>query len=106
MHKDHEIFISSIHERRHLTVCFTAQDGEERTRLCIPYDFGPSRKYKDGAKRYHFYDLDSPEGQHNLSILPTQIESIEILDTEFDPANFVTWTPTRWILIRDWGTYS
>jgi len=74
-------------------------------RVCIPFDIGPSRKYKDGKVRYHFYDLNSPDGIHNLSILPEQLTNIEILQDKFDPLNYVTWIP-NWFYKRDWGKCS
>ena len=74
-------------------------------RKCIPFDIGPSSKIKDGMDRFHFYDLDSPEGKHNLSILPEQIVSINILNESFEPKDYVKWQPNRFIP-RDWGVYS
>jgi len=73
-----------------------------RVRKCVPFDYGISRKYKDGEDRFHFYDLDSPDGKHNLSLLPEQIQNVNLLNENFDPADYVKWTP-NWIVDRDWG---
>lgn len=75
-------------------------------RNCIPFDFGPSRRIKDGVDRYHFWDLDSEEGPHNLSLVAEDIVEIARLEIVFDPAQYVTWTPTNWIVARDWGANS
>lgn len=74
-------------------------------RKAIPYDYGPSRKYRDGADRYHFYNLNSPDGAHNLSILPEQLLKIGLTGEEFEPGDYITWKP-NWIVKRDWGKYS
>lgn len=71
-------------------------------RICIPFDIGPSRRYTDGKIRFHFYDLNSPDGQHNLSVLPMQIVNIQLSEKKFNPADFVNWKP-NWFYQRDWG---
>jgi hypothetical protein len=104
--KDLEKFIKAIKEKRIISVKFNSQDKGEITRKCLPFDFGPwRRKINPNPDRYHLYDLDSPDGQHNLSILPDQIIEISLLDEYFDPANYINWTPS-WFIIRDWGIYS
>jgi hypothetical protein len=105
MHEFHDHFISAIHSRNHLSVCLNSFEKGQITRVCIPFDFGPSRRYKDGLDRYHFYDLDSPDGKHNLSIVPNQLISINILNKVFDPQDYITWTP-NWFVVRNWGRYS
>lgn len=98
-------FKDALDQMRILRVTFDSNEKGRITRLCVPFDFGPSRRYKDGENRYHFYDLDSPDGSHNLALLPDQIVSLELTDETFDPADYVTWTP-NWFTPRDWGRYS
>lgn len=101
-----EKFLQAINEKKYVSVTFRAkEDGMMKTRKCVPFDYGESRKYRDGKNRFHFYDLDSPEGKHNLSILPTQVNEIQLLDEYFEPGDYVTWSP-NWIIERDWGMYS
>lgn len=99
------VFIESIHKRVIVKITFNAKDKGIITRRCIPFDFGPSRRYKDGLDRYHFYDLDSPEGNHNLSILPEQLITIVLVNEGFRPDDYVKWTP-KWFIKRDWGNVS
>lgn len=102
----HDEFIAAIHGRRMLRVTFTATgDGAVRTRRCAPMDFGPSRRSTDRRDRYHFWDYDSPDGSHTLSLFPEQIGMMEVMPDEFDPADFVTWNPD-WFVPRDWGSFS
>ncbi|MBE0515583.1 hypothetical protein [Sulfurimonas sp.] len=102
-----ENFLQAINEKKIVSVAFVAkEDGILRVRKCVPFDYGVSRKYKDGENRFHFYDLNSPEGKHNLSLLPAQIQKLDILNEVFNPIYYVTWTPINWIVKRDWGLYS
>jgi len=100
-----DVFISAIHEKRLIDVTIASIEKGTIHRTCVPYDFGPSQRYKDGLHRYHFYDLDSPESPHNLSILPSQLLAITKLDQKFDPKDFVNFSP-KWFIPRDWGVYS
>lgn len=101
----HDTFLDGIQQTKVLSVTFDSNEKGIITRTCIPYDYGPSRRYKDGKERYHFYDLDSPDGSHNLSILPEQITNIELTENTFEPSDYVKWTP-NWFIKRDWGAYS
>lgn len=98
-------FMKAINQMLVVKLTFDSKEKGIITRLCIPFDFGPSRRYKDGLERYHFYDLNSPEGKHNLSILPDQVKSISLTSDKFDPSKFITWSP-NWFIKRDWGVYS
>jgi hypothetical protein len=102
----YELFLKAIKEKWIIMVKIDSSEKGLIHRKCIPYDFGPSNRYKDGQNRYHFYDLDSPDGAHNLSILPHQLIELQILDEKFDPKNFVTWKQPKWYVQRDWGEYS
>jgi len=101
----HDIFLKAIHEKWMILIDVNSFEKGFIQRKCVPYDFGPSRKFKDGQNRYHFYDLNSPEGSHNLSILPEQLLNIQILDEKFSPGDYVKWKP-NWYVPRDWGEYS
>ncbi|SHN01882.1 hypothetical protein [Mucilaginibacter sp. OK098] len=105
MANHYEIFISAIHGMKQVKITFDSKEKGIIERICIPFDFGQSRRYKDGLDRFHFYDLDSPDGKHNLSILPEQLHGLEIIEIPFEPKDYVNWTP-NWIVVRDWGLYS
>lgn len=101
----HEIFLEAINKKRKLKVRVNSHEKGIISRECIPFDFGPGKRYPDGQNRYHFYDLDSPDGSHNLSILPEQLLEIEIVDESFEPGDYVHWPP-NWSVKRDWGESS
>ncbi|MGV8086657.1 MAG: hypothetical protein ACP5N1_03430 [Candidatus Woesearchaeota archaeon] len=100
-----DIFLKAINDKKIVTVEFNALEKGVIIRRCIPFDYGVSRRYKDDRERYHFYDLNSPDGQHNLSIPPEQVITIVETGDSFKPEDYVTWTPA-WIYPRDWGEYS
>lgn len=95
----------AIHQKLVVIVTFDALEKGIITRKCIPYDIGPSSRSKDKSEKYHFCDLDSPDGRHTLSILPERINSFYVTDNHFNPGDYITWEP-NWILARDWGIYS
>ncbi len=105
-------FIEAISNKKLIKINFDSHEKGVVSRLCVPFDLGPSRrKLSPNPDRYHMYDLDSPEGEHNLSILPEQLISLEISKDSFDPGKYITWpwppeyTP-HWFISRDWGIYS
>ncbi len=99
-------FLKAIEEKKKIEVTFNCQSKGRVTRICIPFDFGPSRRnLKVNPERYHMHDLDSPDGEHTLSILPDQLLAITILDEHFKPSDYVSWVP-NWFIKRDWGSYS
>lgn len=109
MHRDHQVFLDALQTRRKIRLTFfSKEDGTNLIRTCAPMDFGPSRRAKVPANRYHFWDYDSDKARHTLSLLHDQIVSIVVLAEEFDPAEFITWdvTTSPWFVPRDWGAFS
>jgi hypothetical protein len=101
----HSDFLEGIHNKKMLIVTLNSKEKGIITRTCVPFDYGPSRKYQDCLPRYHFYDLNSPDGQHNLSIPLEQLIKIEVSTDTFEPSDYISWT-TNWLVERDWGDYS
>jgi len=98
-------FITAINTKRVVSIEYDSYEKGIISRLCIPFDYGMSRRYKDGKERYHLYSLDGPNGSHNISILPEQLLSIRVTNEHFEPSDYITWD-TNWIVERDWGEYS
>jgi len=102
-------FIKAIHDMSKIQLTFiSVDDSSQKTRICAPMDFGPSRKAKDQSDRYHFWDYSSDTKPHSMSILPSNIVGIELLQEKFDPSEFVTWDTHKspWFVTRNWGTKS
>lgn len=105
----HNSFIQAIHDKKKIELhFFSKEDGRVIVRKCAPMDFGPSRRAKIPTDRYHLWDYESDEKQHNLPLLPNQIKEMKILDETFDPAEFIHWpfVPKSWHVQRDWGQFS
>ncbi len=105
-----EKFLKAIDEKLKIKITFDSKEKGIITRTCIPFDFGPSQKKDaiDKTEKYHMYDLDSPDnGQHNLPVAENKMLKIEILEENFNPAEYVTWNPPyKWIHPRNWGIKS
>lgn len=100
-----EEMITAIRTCRLVRLTYDSKEKGIITRKCVPFDIGPSSREKTGKEYYHFYDLDSPDGKHNLPAIPERIRNLEVLNERFDPADYVKWTP-NWHIKRDWGKYS
>ncbi len=99
-------FIESIKSKRKIKLTFySKQDNSPLTRMCAPMDFAPSSRAKDKTERYHFWDYESDSTNHTLSLLPEQVIEMDFTDIEFNPSEFVTWTP-NWTITREWGSLS
>lgn len=97
-----EVFTAAIHSKNKVRVTFYSKDDQlEITRTCAPMDYGPSRRFKDGIDRYHFWDYDGDNGPHTLSLPENQVRRIEVIPQTFNPLEFVTWIP-NWIIPRNW----
>lgn len=99
-------FIAAIHAKKKVRLTFhSKEDNATLVRTCAPMDYGPSSRAHDKSDRFHLWDYDSDKQRHTLSLLSPQVISIQVLEENFDPAEFVNWT-TGWHVPRDWGRYS
>ncbi|QNW96945.1 hypothetical protein [Acinetobacter seifertii] len=104
-----EIFTQAINTKSKIQVTFfSKEDNTSLTRLCAPFDIGPSNRFKDKTDRYHLWDYDSDTGSHTLPLVDEQVIDIKILDEKFEPSDIINWNfkPNSWYLPRDWGNYS
>jgi hypothetical protein len=102
---NHDDVIQAIHELHEVRVTWPSKDdgGAVQSRRCAPMDYGPGRRAHDQTPRYHFWDFESDSGtSHTLSLLASQITSVEVLDSTIDPSSFVTWDTKRspWFVTR------
>lgn len=86
-----DIFLEAINNRQKIQlVFFSKEDNANLTRICAPFDIGPSRRAKDKSDRYHVWDYDSDTERHVLSLLDVQVVSITVLEEQFDPADIIS----------------
>lgn len=103
---NHSDILRAIEDRRLVRVQFYSKEdgGALLVRECAPMDFAPGKKVHDPTPRYHFWDFDSDSGKPHPLLLPAmQIESVEVLDPEFEPETFVAWTTTWAVPRTTWG---
>jgi hypothetical protein len=98
-------FIQAIKDKKKVKITLETRDEGVVERVCIPFDFGANKKYKDGLERYYFNALDSSDGRKDLAVLESKLLTVEVLPEHFDPEDYITWDP-NWILKRNWGIYS
>lgn len=99
-------FIDAIKTRKKIKLTFySKEDGTPLIRFTAPMDYGPSRRAANKENRFHFWDYESDKRNHVLSLLPSQVISLEVTQQDFDPSEFITWE-TNWFISRDWGIYS
>ena len=100
------VFLHRINDKKKIRLTFLSKEDEAiLVRLCAPMDFGPSSRAKVKVDKYHLWDYESDTGPHPLPLLPNQIKSMELTVEDFDPGEFVSWTP-NWLISRDWDIYS
>ncbi|APZ33064.1 hypothetical protein BOH66_01185 [Microbacterium aurum] len=107
--ENHADIVRAIRDLSEVTVTFRSKEdgGARLVRRCAPMDYAASSRAHDKTPRYHFWDFESDSAaNHVLSLPASQIESVEVLDTSFDPSSFVTW-PTKWAVQREsWGEFN
>ena len=99
-------FINAIHSMNKVKIkYFSKKYNEVIERVCAPMDYGISNRFKNNIDYYHG-DYESEKGPHTLLLNPKDVQTINVLNETFDPAEFIDWTPIIWIIPRDWGKYS
>ncbi|MFO0677675.1 MAG: hypothetical protein U0169_14160 [Polyangiaceae bacterium] len=109
MHADHPIFLDALAAKRQVEIrFFHAKEKKELVLTCAPLDFGPLRGSTDGLERYQLWDLHGKRKPFNVTVLPSDVKAIRMLDATFDPAEIVTWAfkPGAWNVKRSWGPFS
>jgi hypothetical protein len=100
-------FADAMQNNRKVLLTFLTRDNSTLLRKCAPLDIAPSRRAKVKFNKFHFWDYDSAN-PHILSIDPSQIIDLQILEETFNPEDIVTWDTTQspWCIKRDWGRLS
>lgn len=47
-------FIEAIHQCKLIELTFLDSGGNMKTRICVPFDYGPYSRAKDKSDKYHF----------------------------------------------------
>jgi hypothetical protein len=90
MHCDHEVFVQAIRHRKKVQVTFFSE-GHEGTasRLCGPVFYSPCAAGIDSSC-YYLWDFETNADNHFLSLAPSRIVRMELVDESFDLVEFFT----------------
>ncbi len=104
MISNHTQFVAAIAELKQVNVRFySVPDSGVVDRVCAPLDYGPGGGVPDGLNRYWLWNLTVGQGPQLLSLVPEQIESLDVLGGVFDPAQ-LDLAPLPWTIPRPWTT--
>jgi hypothetical protein len=96
-----ERFLQARHDKHKVRITFYSEaDRQTFIRVCAPLDYGPGKGPKDQSDRFHVWAYEGESGGHLLSLKPEQVRRVDILDEEFDPADFM------WFIARDWRQHT
>ena len=88
MHRDHEIFVKSIQDKKKVKLIFvTNERGDIREGLFGPILYSASIA-GDDSDCYYLWDFESNTGNHFLGLPSSQITSIELTKETFDLVEF------------------
>jgi hypothetical protein len=98
-------FIRAIHEKKLVSITADTLESGRFQRICVPLEFGPSGRPRDGIDRFHFWDLNSPHGAHKLILSPSELLDLEVLPESFDPKDYARGNTVS-TLHQGWGKTS
>jgi hypothetical protein len=121
MHRDHNIFVQAIKDRRKIRLIYSSEAGDTclfqaklsapmdySTKLSAPMDYHPDHRATDKSDCYYFWDFEESNNGDPLILEPDKIISMDLDKETFEPSDFVTWDVRElpWFLKRDWGKFS
>jgi hypothetical protein len=89
MHEYHNVYQQAV--KNHNKIIITYYSGQENlymTRLCVPLYY--NQPFSNGSSDcYYFWDEDADVGERILSLVPSQIQLIQISDETYNPAEYI-----------------
>ena len=90
MHRDHQIFVEAIRDKKRIRLTFLRKENGDSTRkLCGPIFYSTPITGKDSGC-YYLWDFESNTSNHFLGLSPSQIVSMELTEEPFDLVEFFT----------------
>ena len=112
MHRDHNIFIRAIKERRKIRLVYFREEdnSSSQDKLIVPMDYHLGHRATDKSDYYYFWDFEEEEADNGAPLIlePDKIVSMNMVEETFDPSEFVTWGTRElpWFVKRDWEEFS
>lgn len=95
-------FTKAVREKKLVEITAKTDDEGNIKRKCVPLEYGPGIRPRDGVDYFHLFDIDSPAGPHPLTLLPSQVLDLAVLTDTFDPGQYVR-GKSGWYEKRDPG---
>lgn len=91
MHRDHDIFVRGIQERRRVRLTYFNDECKLKpARLCIPLYYSPSRAEGGDSDCYYLWDFEGSVGKRFLALPPSQIVHIKLIEQPFKRGEYIT----------------
>ncbi|GAH42700.1 unnamed protein product, partial [marine sediment metagenome] len=79
MHRDHDIFVRAINDRRKVVLNYLNDKHRLNcNRLCVPVYYSPTPTEEGDFDCYYLWDLKDDIGKRFLGLPPSQIMSMEL----------------------------
>lgn len=85
MHRDHKIFIEAFEKKRIIKLTyFNRNNRNNLSKECAPLHYSKGKMDGDDLDSYYIWDFEAVKGDHFLSLLTSQIISMEMSDKTFN----------------------
>ena len=102
MHSDHDIFIQGIEQKKRLKLTFFSEKNpQDLPRECAPLHYSEGQIEGDDLDCYYFWDFEVTKGSHFLSLSPSQIFAMELMEGTFKMQDFSSFRKTTAVSPKD-----
>ena len=85
MHRDHKIFIEAFEKKRIIKLTyFNRNNRNNLSKECAPLHYSKGKMDGDDLDSYYIWDFEAVKGDHFLSLLTSQIISMEMSSRTFN----------------------
>jgi hypothetical protein len=89
VHREHDVFVRSLERETKIRLTFfSRKHDQEAVSLCAPLHFSKSLTGRDEQACYFVWDFGAKKGSNFLSLLSSQIVSMELTDEAFHTQDF------------------
>jgi hypothetical protein len=89
VHSNHDIFIQGIQQKKRLNLSFFSRKSlRNLLRQCAPLHYSKGYIEGDGLDCYYIWDFEATNGSNFLSLPPSQIVMMELVEETFNIEDF------------------
>ena len=90
MHRDHNIFVQGINQKKIVKLTFSSEEhASNLVRLCAPMHYIQGQTEGDDLDYYLFWDFKRTKGKYILNLPPSQILNMELTEDSFSNEDFI-----------------